>query len=160
MFPCKDGWVSISSVMPHHSENLFLLMERPDLIDDPRFASADLRWDHKKEYNEILEAWLMQHTMDEVVDVGQSLRIPVTYVPTFGRLFRGRAVERPGLLGGTGTPVGGSTTCTPARPFKMDETPWQVTRAPLLGEHNEDVYCGDMGLSKEELVRLRERNII
>ena len=159
MYPCKDGWVSISSVMPHHSENLFLLMERPDLIDDPRFSTADMRWNHKEEYNEILEAWLIQHTMDEVVDIGQSLRIPVTYVPTFGRLFEDVQLSARDYWVALEHPLAGRQLY-PGAPFKMDETPWQVTRAPLLGEHNEDVYCGDMGLSKEELVRLRERNII
>ncbi|MEK7849124.1 MAG: CoA transferase, partial [Chloroflexota bacterium] len=46
-------------------------------------------------------------------------------------------------------------------PFKMSETPWQVRRpAPMLGEHNEEVFCGRLGLSREELVRLRQAGVI
>ena len=159
MYECKDGWVSISSVMPHHSENLFLMMDRPDLIDDPRFATAEGRWDHKEEYDESLVDWLMQHTMDEVVEVGQSLRIPVTYVPTYDGLFKDVQLSSRDYWVALEHPLAGRQLYAGA-PFKMGETPWHVTRAPLLGEHNEDIYCGDMGLSKEELVRLRERNII
>ena len=159
IYPCKDGWVSISSVMPHHSENLFLMMERADLIDDPRFSNAEARFDHKKEYDEALAEWLSQRTMDEVVEAGQSLRIPVTYVPTYDRLFKDAQLNARDYWVALEHPLAGRQLYAGA-PFKMNETPWQVTRAPLLGEHNEDIYCGDIGLSKEEMVRLRERNII
>jgi len=56
-------------------------------------------------------------------------------------------------------PVGGKITY-PGAPFKMSETPWQAERAPLLGEHNEEVLCRRLGYSQEDLVKLRERNII
>ena len=48
----------------------------------------------------------------------------------------------------------------PGAPFKMMETPWRVGRpAPLLGQHNEEVY-GELGYSKEDLVRLKEGGVI
>ncbi len=42
----------------------------------------------------------------------------------------------------------------------IDETPCQLTRAPLLGEHNEEVYCGRLGFDREDLVRLRQLALI
>lgn len=45
-------------------------------------------------------------------------------------------------------------------PFLMSETPPQISRAPLLGEHNEDVYCKQLGYSREKLLRMRRANII
>jgi formyl-CoA transferase len=45
-------------------------------------------------------------------------------------------------------------------PVKLSATPWQVGRAPLLGEHNEQVFCGELGLPREELVRLRQTGIV
>ena len=159
LYPCKDGYISVSNVSPHQNENLFLLMERPDLLDDPRFVTAEDRWDHRKEYDETIIPWLKGRTMDEIVDAAQSLRIPLTYVPTFGQLFEDIQLSSRDYWVALEHPLAGRRLYAGA-PFKMGETPWQVTRAPLLGEHNEDVYCGDMGCSKEELVRLRERNII
>ena len=47
----------------------------------------------------------------------------------------------------------------PGAPAKLSETPWQAGRAPLLGEHNEEIY-GRLGHTKEELVRLREEGVI
>ena len=57
-------------------------------------------------------------------------------------------------------PVMGKVTM-PGAPFKMMETPWQLKNpAPLLGEHNEEVYCQRLGYTKDDLVRLREQGVI
>jgi CoA:oxalate CoA-transferase len=57
-------------------------------------------------------------------------------------------------------PVAG-TIQYPSSPYKLSETPWRVDRpAPLLGEHNEEVFCHRLGLKKEKLGRLRLAGII
>ena len=48
----------------------------------------------------------------------------------------------------------------PGSPFRLGAIPWQAVRAPLLGEHNEEIYCGELELSREELVVLRASGII
>jgi len=48
----------------------------------------------------------------------------------------------------------------PGPPFRMEAMPWQAARAPLLGEHNEQVYCGELGLSREELADLRAGGVV
>jgi len=48
----------------------------------------------------------------------------------------------------------------PGANFKMSETEWKAGRAPLLGEHNREVYCDRLGYSAEELVRMREQGVI
>ena len=56
-------------------------------------------------------------------------------------------------------PVAGVITY-PGAPFKMGETPWQAGRAPLLGEHNEEIYCKRLSYTKKDLTELSERGII
>ena len=49
----------------------------------------------------------------------------------------------------------------PGAPFKMSRTPWAIRRpAPLLGEHNAEVFCGRLGYSPEELVMLRAEGLV
>jgi crotonobetainyl-CoA:carnitine CoA-transferase CaiB-like acyl-CoA transferase len=49
----------------------------------------------------------------------------------------------------------------PSAPYKLSETPWQVDRpAPLLGEHNEEIYCKRLAYSKEYLSRLKATGVI
>ena len=46
-------------------------------------------------------------------------------------------------------------------PYKFSKTPWALNRpAPLLGEHNEEIYCGRLGYSKEDLVMLHRAGVI
>jgi crotonobetainyl-CoA:carnitine CoA-transferase CaiB-like acyl-CoA transferase len=47
------------------------------------------------------------------------------------------------------------TLCYPGAPYRLSETPWQLRhRAPLIGEHNEAIYGGELGLSRAELAIL------
>jgi crotonobetainyl-CoA:carnitine CoA-transferase CaiB-like acyl-CoA transferase len=48
----------------------------------------------------------------------------------------------------------------PGPPFRLEAMPWQAARAPLLGEHNEQVYGGELGLSREELADLRASGVV
>ncbi|TLM99629.1 CoA transferase, partial [bacterium] len=49
----------------------------------------------------------------------------------------------------------------PGAPYKLSQTPWQFNcPAPLLGEHNEEIFCGRLGYSREDLVKLHKGGII
>jgi crotonobetainyl-CoA:carnitine CoA-transferase CaiB-like acyl-CoA transferase len=48
----------------------------------------------------------------------------------------------------------------PSGPFKASQTPWKDSRAPLLGEHNQEVFCGRLGLATAELAILRQAGAI
>jgi len=49
----------------------------------------------------------------------------------------------------------------PGAPGKLSETPWEIERpAPLLGQHNEEIYCQRLSYAREELAKLRMGGII
>ncbi len=48
----------------------------------------------------------------------------------------------------------------PGAPVIAKETPWVTRRAPLLGEHNEEIFCDRLGYSKQDLVKLRQYGVI
>jgi crotonobetainyl-CoA:carnitine CoA-transferase CaiB-like acyl-CoA transferase len=56
-------------------------------------------------------------------------------------------------------PISGRLTY-PGPPFLLSALPWQTGRAPTLGEHNDDVFCGELGLSRQELSRLRAAGVV
>jgi crotonobetainyl-CoA:carnitine CoA-transferase CaiB-like acyl-CoA transferase len=44
---------------------------------------------------------------------------------------------------------------------RLSESPGRITRtAPLIGEHNKEIYCGDLGMSNDDLVALRSSGVI
>ena len=56
-------------------------------------------------------------------------------------------------------PLAGSLTY-PGPPFRLSNLEWQAGRAPLLGEHNDDILCGELSLSRQELSRLRAAAVV
>ena len=55
----------------------------------------------------------------------------------------------------------GDSITYPGATFKSDEAPWKIwRRAPLIGEHNEEIYEGELGFSREDLLILKQGNVI
>jgi len=55
----------------------------------------------------------------------------------------------------------GESIAYPGAPVKLEETPWKIhRRAPLIGEHNEEIYAGELGLSKEQIGLLKANGVI
>jgi crotonobetainyl-CoA:carnitine CoA-transferase CaiB-like acyl-CoA transferase len=48
----------------------------------------------------------------------------------------------------------------PGAPMKLSETPYQISRAPVLGEHNEEIYCQRLGYTKDDLVRMKGEGVV
>ena len=102
----------------------------------------------------------MEREKRELFQSGGEWRIPFALVPTTQEILDSPQHKDRGFFEEVDHPVMGKATM-PGAPFKMTETPWQLRNpAPLLGEHNEEVYCHRLGYSKEELVRLKERGVI
>ena len=87
-------------------------------------------------------------------------RVPAGLIPTTREILESPQHQSRGFFEEVEHPVMGKVVM-PGAPFKMMETPWQTRRAaPLLGEHNHEIYCARMGYAKEDLMKLRERGII
>jgi crotonobetainyl-CoA:carnitine CoA-transferase CaiB-like acyl-CoA transferase len=54
----------------------------------------------------------------------------------------------------------GEVTFFPGSPFVFSGERQKIHRAPLIGEHNEDIYCAELGISEEEFVTLKEAGVI
>ena len=48
----------------------------------------------------------------------------------------------------------------PGPPFRVSESSWELRPAPVLGQHNREVFCESLGLSNAELVQLRATGVI
>ncbi|MET7738551.1 formyl-CoA transferase, partial [Streptomyces sp. NPDC005402] len=52
------------------------------------------------------------------------------------------------------------TFTTVGNPLKLSDSPTTITTPPLLGQHNEEIYIGELGLGDEELRLLRSGGVI
>jgi crotonobetainyl-CoA:carnitine CoA-transferase CaiB-like acyl-CoA transferase len=158
VFPCKDGVVQLG-LQPHHWPRLTQMLGMTDLTNDARFKTTENRRVHADELETIIMPWMLERTMEEIYNAGQSLGLPIGYAASSQDLFNSPQYKARGFFVDIDHPRAGKLTY-PGTPLRMGDLPWQHERAPLLGEHNAEIYCGRLGYTREELVKLKESGII
>ncbi len=159
VYPCRDGQVSISASTEDQTERLLLLMEMPHLLEDPRFRTGFLRLAHAEEFDLLVRPWFAQRTKKEIVESCQEWRVPAAPVNEVGDLLKDEQYKARDYWVGLDHPEAGRLFYA-GPPFKMSETPAEYLRAPLLGEHNEEVYVHRLGLTRMEMNGLKGEGVI
>ena len=156
-FQASDGTVVICPAIEPQWRRLARTIERPDLLEDPRFGSNLDRFEARDFLTAIVQAWAGQRTVDEVVRAMDEARVPCSPVLTIGEMSRHPQVVARGMLVELGNP-GQDALTVPGFPIKLSRTPAKVEGpAPAVGEHNLWVYEKLLGL---DVATLAADNII
>ncbi|MEE8469720.1 MAG: CoA transferase, partial [Dehalococcoidia bacterium] len=154
ILPCDDGYIGFFLPTQALWELLCVLLEMPELRDKPEYETPMLREERRDEITAIIVAWLKGKRMDDVFHAAQELRLPLTIVPNAAQILDLPHHKARGYFEDIDHPVAGKLTY-PGAPFRLSKTPWQPGRAPLLGEHNQEIYCSRLGLSEDEVASLK-----
>jgi crotonobetainyl-CoA:carnitine CoA-transferase CaiB-like acyl-CoA transferase len=155
VLPAQDGYVELLTLESRQWENLLEFLGRP------AWASADQFRDPAKygpEINRHLREWSSQHTKDWLYQQGQAHGVPLAPYYTPAEVFHSRQQRERGFFVTVDHPEAGCYEYAGV-PFRFSETPARLVRAPLLGEHNRQVY-GELGYSPEDLVELARAGAI
>ncbi len=159
-FKAKDGWVVIQPGVDSQWRKLANAIGRPELAEDPRYKGNLDRFANRKSINKIIEEWLSNKTVQEVGEALEAARVPWGPVHTVADVVRNPQLEVRNMLVDVSRP-GKESFTVPGFPLKLSLTPASVEGAPpLLGEHNMEVYKGLLGLSSDEIEKLREQCVI
>ncbi len=161
-FKAKDGYVAIQGLGGGEDwiQRLYTMIGRPELKDDPRFATPDARAKHNDEFYDILNSWLAQHAKQEIFDDAARVRYPVAAVYNTAELVRHPHYHERGFFVEIEHPRAGKLTC-PGAQMKTSEAGYAIRMpAPLLGQHNREIYCDLLGYSEKDLGILRMRGVI
>jgi crotonobetainyl-CoA:carnitine CoA-transferase CaiB-like acyl-CoA transferase len=144
---CKDGHIIVLVNGDPIFRRFAKLLARPDLLDDPRFATDELRGDNGEALSEALSVWAAGLTVSEALAALDRARVPGAPVfaprqtladPHVQAMGFFQPLDFPGLTQGTG--IAGT-------PVRLSATPGTVrNRAPLLGEHT-GAILSELGLS-------------
>ena len=159
-FKAKDGWVVIG-IANDSLWTKFLNASGLRLEDDPRFKSNPLRVKNNADLREILDEWSRNQTKDEILDIMTKAGVPSCPIYNIKEASEDphirdarqmvQEIEQPGL----------GTVKVQGNPIKMSTTdPHPRGPAPSLGGDTFDVLKELLGLSSEELERLKERDVI
>lgn len=157
----KDGrWVMLIAADLRQFQRLMHAIDRPDLADDPRFASNADRTAHRDEINGAIAAFTVAHELSEIMQRLEAADLPMTASNNVADLFADPHVAERGVLVDLDDPELGRLRVQGVVP-KLSETPGSVrTPAPRLGQHNAAVYTELLGLSADDLERLRRDDVL
>ncbi len=159
LFPARDGWVAIAAPRDHLWRELAAAMGRPELGEDPRFATNAARVEHADEVRQIVTGWTSTRTRAEVV-AAIADRVPCGPVQDAAEVFADPHVRARQMLVELEHPGCETPKTIAGIPIKLSRTPGAIRhRAPLLGEHTVEVLLA-LGYGPDDIVRLRNRGVI
>jgi len=161
LFPCQDGYVIAGGGFQDDQwETMKKFMGNPEWAEEEKFSDEDSRGEHIEELLSHLGEWLLPQYKDEFYHRGQAAGLSVAMTRTAEEVVDSQQFKARRFFVEIDHPETGRLKY-PSVPYRFSETPYRVMRpAPLLGQHNEEIYCQRLGYSRQELVRMREAGII
>lgn len=163
IFKCKPGgpndYVFLYTSSQEMWRSLWATIGRPEIADDPRFADRASRRENYEALRQLIEDWTTRYTKHEVMRIIAEADVPCGAVLDSVELLEDPHMHERGMIVTIDHPVRGKFTM-PGCPVRLDDSPVEVTSAPLLGEHNRDVYRSLLGYDDGKLEELKRQGVI
>ncbi|MGD6741832.1 CaiB/BaiF CoA transferase family protein [Streptomyces sp. BH106] len=154
VFPASDGWVAIAAPLDKQWARLCEVMDRPELAADPRFATNAARVVHRDEMRAAIEEWTGVRDRAEIT-ARLADTVPTGPVNTAEALFTDPHLTVRNMLAQVEQPGSATPVTLAGQPVKVTGAPpEEYRRAPLLGEHTDEILT-ELGCRAEEIARLR-----
>ena len=127
-------------------------------IDDEAYATPAARLLHLKPIFRRIEEWTMTKTKFEAMEILNKYDIPCGPILSMKEIAEEPALRATGTIVEVDHPTRGKYL-TVGNPIKMSDSPTDVTRSPLLGEHTEEVL-GQLGFGADAIAALRAERVI
>jgi crotonobetainyl-CoA:carnitine CoA-transferase CaiB-like acyl-CoA transferase len=160
VFSARDGFMYIHAGTDPLFPRLCRVMGREDLALDERFASVPGRLENIDELEQAVAEWTSARTCAEITDALGDTGIPFGKIATVDEVVESPQIAAREMMLDVEHPTLG-TLRIPGIPIKMGATPGSVRKAPpTVGEDNEVVYGDLLGLSSDDIAKLREAGVI
>ena len=160
LYEVSDGWVLLQIAGQPMFKRWCRLIGREELFDDPRFADDDSRWEHGDFLNDLMQQWCSGKTKAEALAALEAAKLPAAPLNSPQEVLDDPHVAAMGYL--KRVPFPGASKPVPLieTPFRLSATPGSIRRrAPLLGEHTDEVLA-EIGYQTSEIAALRRDGII
>ena len=157
-----DRWVAVAVATDQQWSALCTVLDRADLAADPALADHGTRRSAGDHVDEALAPWIAARAAADVVAALVEAGVPAAEVVSPGAVDRNPQLVARGFFESIDRAVVGVHR-VPSLPYRFasrGDAPWHRTPAPLIGEHNDEVLGGELGLGAEDLARLRNRAVI
>ena len=158
-FPASDGFFILGCANDGLWGRLCQAMERPDLLEDPRFKTNTDRVAHRPECIETLSKVFSSKTVAEWVDTISDAGVPCGPINRVSDVVKDPQVLAREMIADLPHPNVPDLK-VPSSPMKLTETPATLRMAPpLLGQHNAQIL-GELGYTADQVKKLQEKGVI
>ncbi|MER5787306.1 CoA transferase [Streptomyces sp. NPDC001980] len=157
----KDGhWLAMSGSAPTIAKRALRAVGRPELTEDPRFAEAQQRLRHAAEIDAIMADWIGAHTLDDAMAVFEAADVAAAPVYDAAQLLADPQMVARDVYQSVPDPQLGSMRVQAPVP-RFSATHGGISHlGPALGEHNDEIYGGLLGLDADRRRELSEQGVI
>ena len=127
-------------------------------LDDPEWSTPEARLPKLDKVFEEIEKWTKTKTKFEVMDILNPLNVPCGPILSMKELAEEPSLRATGTIVEVDHPERGKYL-TVGNPIKLSDSPTDVKRSPLLGEHTDEVLT-EIGLSDAEIADAKEENVV
>jgi formyl-CoA transferase len=163
IFKCAPGgpndYVYMLCTTPEMWQALCTIIGHPEVPEDPRFKDRKEREKYIEELTRLIEDWTSKHSKQEVMKLMGEAGVPCGAVLDSVELLNDPHLKERGMIVTVDHPVRGKFTM-PGCPVKLEDSPAEVKSAPLLGQHNAEVYGAMLGLKDSDLEQLKQQGVI
>jgi len=162
-YRCRPGgpndYLFVHAVTTDMWQALMRTIGRLDLADDPTLGTRGSRFERVDEIDTLIEAWTEKHTKREAMEILAGAGVACGAVLDSSEVLADEHLRGRGMVVDLEHPERGRFPM-PANPIHMSDSPTEVRAAPLLGEHNAEVYGEWLGLGADEVAQLQRDGAI
>lgn len=158
LYECQDGYAQITAMPARHWSRAAEIFEDASLFEK-KFEHILGRIGRREEFENLLAPRVKALKKKELFFAGQTRKLAFGYLADLDDVLESPQHKERHFFEEVDHPVAGTHPYCGA-PFKMSRTPWQSTKAPLLGEHNDEIHGGVLRYSSEEIQAMKQAGVI
>lgn len=158
LYECEDGYVSVIGAPFRHWPQGARMFDSPELLKD-KYRHVRGRAENRETVDAIIRPWIAARKRKDIFRAANEHKLAFGYLASFDEVRDFEQHKARGFFEDVDHPETGRHAHFGA-PFKMSETPWETGRAPLLGEHNAEVFGQRLGYSDDRIRSLSGQGVI
>jgi crotonobetainyl-CoA:carnitine CoA-transferase CaiB-like acyl-CoA transferase len=159
VYPAKDGYVYILGLTDVQAKEVMKVIGREDFINSEKYCSPYTRWRNREEIDRMVEAWTKSRTKQEIYEEMTRRDIPCSPVLDVEEVWNDEDLLQRGMIIELDQPGIGKVKVL-GSPIKLPPPIDSLKPAPLLGQHNQEVYETLLGLTPNATYKLKQEAVI
>lgn len=132
---------------------------REELIEDPEWATPEVRLPKLDKCFAMIEEWTKTKSKFEVMEILNALNVPCGPILSMKELAEDKSLRATGTVVEVPHPQRG-TYLTVGSPIKLSASPAKVERSPLLGEHTDEILTAVLGMSSDDVAAAKAEGAV